>query len=121
MELLIYILFLPVAMLITGALMWRFPPKYKELGYNTERSQSSPEAWAYAQWLSSRLITLTHIPVLILSVVTVVLGFVLNFSDDAATDALIAAIIIQLTVLFTVFGIIEAKLHKRFDRNGKPK
>ena len=118
---LVYTLVIPLAMLITGAVMWRFPPKYKGLGYHTARSESSPEAWTYANHLCARLMTLANIPLLIINVVAVVLGMVLYFDSDTAVKVTIALVIAEVTVICTMLGIVEAKLCKRFDKNGKPK
>lgn len=118
---LVYTLAIPLAMLISGAVMWRFPPKYKGLGYHTSRSESSPEAWAYANHLCARLLTLANIPLLMINVLAVVLGMVLYFDSDTAVTVTVALAIADVAVICTMFGIVEAKLCKKFDKNGKPK
>lgn len=40
----------PLIFLIAGLMVWRFPPRYGETyGYRTKLSQSSEQAWDFAQ------------------------------------------------------------------------
>ncbi len=95
--------------LLTGILMWRYPPKKINgwYGYRTPRSMKSREAWDFAQRYAARemirwgiLLTLLAPPGLFIN-----LGF--------TTDLLLG---ILLTTLFLALPIIntEKELKKRF-------
>ena len=114
-------LIMPVTMIATGAFMWRFPAKYKGMGYHTERAESSPAAWAYAQNICARLVTLVHIPVLMLTIAAIIIGAAIKMSEDTAVALLLAMIVVQVIVLTAILCTVESKLRKRFDKNGNPR
>lgn len=111
---------LPLVMLIAGAVVWRKPPAYKGYGYRTERSESSPEAWAAAQLLCGRLLVLSHLPLLLMSIAAVVIAVAVGISESTAVIMTVAAVFVQLAVLFTALGMTERTLRRQFDRNGRP-
>ena len=118
---LILTLILPVSFLITGGIMWRFPAQYKGLGYHTTLAESSPAAWAYAQRLCARLLTIGHIPVLMLTAAVIIVCAVLKVSESTAVALTLVVTAVQTVVVFALLFTVEAKLKKKFDRNGSLK
>lgn len=115
------VVLMPLIMLITGALMWRFPAKYKGMGYHTARAESSPEAWVFAQYWCTRLMVFSHIPLLVLSIAAAAIGAAMELSEADCARLVFLITFIQLAVVFGVIIAVEVKLHKNFDKNGKPK
>lgn len=116
-----YLILMPLIMLITGIVMWRVPPKFQGLGYNTSRSQSSPEAWAFAQYWSSRIVVFTHIPLLVLTVAAAVVATLVNLSEDICIALVWVLIAMELAAVFGMIIAVETLLRNSFDNSGKSK
>ncbi|MDE7230378.1 MAG: SdpI family protein [Oscillospiraceae bacterium] len=112
----------PVIIMIVAISMWRSPPKRSEnFGYRTRRSQLSEEAWNAAQILYGKYATILFA---VTFAATVIAGTVLVFIDpdeDTALILFLAITAVQVCVLMAVIAMVERKLKKLFDENGKPR
>lgn len=105
----------PLILLIAGIVMWRFPPKYGEnIGYKTELSRSSRQAWDFAQVYWGRLMTFISVPVLVLSMVAGVVQVVMNVSKEVGFIWFMVVMMAQLVPIFVSIGVTESRLKKEF-------
>ncbi|MBE6901780.1 MAG: SdpI family protein [Ruminococcaceae bacterium] len=111
-----YVIMMPLIMLITGAVMWRIPPKFKGMGYHTARSESSPEAWAYAQHLCSRIVVFTNLPLLLLSVASAVIATMVDIGEDVCIALVWILIVLELVAVFGMIAAVEGRLKKLFGK-----
>lgn len=103
-------LLIPAAMLVGGVWMRFFPPKNRNgcIGYRTELSRASQEAWDFAQRYSGRLWLICGAAMSAATGVFCVLYF--HISRDVLTGTLIRCVAVQLMVLFGSILLVEKKL-----------
>lgn len=112
----------PVIVLAICAVMWKKPPRFGEqIGYKTPRSQSSEEAWNFAQVYWARLSTYIFAAFTALTVIVGLVGILVNFGDKLGFAVFIAQNVVLVALLIVTIVSTETKLHKFFDENGKPK
>lgn len=105
----------PLILLIAGLLIWRKPPAYfGGFGYNTKLSQSSPEAWDFAQVYFGRLMTIMSVPFLALSLAVGVIQTVMNVDSDVGFIIFCIVEAVQLLPLIVSIIVTQAALKKRF-------
>lgn len=107
----------PLIFLIAGLLIWRAPTPYgSSIGYRTKRSNSSAEAWDFAQVYWGRFTTFSNIPVLAVSVITGALQIIKDFDENAAFITCMIVVTLQIAPLFISIGITEAELKRNFGK-----
>lgn len=112
----------PVIILAVCAVMWKNPPRFGEqIGYKTRSSQSSEEAWNFAQVYWARLSTYIFAAFTVLTVIVGLVGIFVNFGDKIGFAVFIAQNVVLVGLLIVTIVSTEIKLHKFFDENGKPK
>lgn len=112
----------PLIVLAISALMWKNPPrKNGAIGYKTPRSESSEEAWNFAQVYWARLSTYIFAAFTALTVIVGLVGIFVNFGDKLGFAVFIAQNVVLVVLLIVTIVSTEKKLHKFFDGNGKPK
>ncbi len=107
-------LLIPAAMLIGGVWMRFFPPKNRNgcIGFRTELSRASQEAWDFAQQYSGRLWIICGAAMSAATGAFCILYF--HISRDVLTGTLIRCVAVQLMVLFGSILLVEKKLKDRF-------
>lgn len=112
----------PLIVLAISALMWKNPPrKNGAIGYKTPRSESSEEAWNFAQVYWARLSTYTFAGFTALTVLAGLVGILVNFGENTGFAVFIAQNVVLVALLIVIVVSTEIKLHKYFDENGKPR
>lgn len=112
----------PMIILALSALVWRNPPRPSEnIGYRTRRSQSSEQAWLYAQIAYGKLSTIVFAAFTALTVVVGLIGILRNFDESTGFAVFIAQNSVLVSLLFVIIAIVEQKLKAAFDENGEPK
>lgn len=112
----------PVIILAVCAVMWKKPPRFGEqIGYKTRSSQSSEEAWNFAQVYWARLSTYIFAAFTALTVIVGLVGIFVNFGDKIGFAVFIAQNVVLVGLLIVTIVSTEIKLHKFFDENGKPR
>ena len=111
----------PVIMIISGRIMWKFCPERKNplLGYRTARSTSTPEAWDFANRYCGHLYEKIGWSMLIFP--AVVLLLLVKSAQHVIADT--GAVILLLQCLFLLLPIIptERELKKKFGNQGLEK
>lgn len=111
----------PVIILAVSAALWKKPPSLGEqIGYRTRRSQSSEEAWYFAQVYWGRTTALVFAGFTALTVVVGIIGILANFGDIAGFAVFIAQNVLLVILLIVTIAMTENKLKTLFDENGKP-
>jgi uncharacterized membrane protein len=92
-----------------GMIMARFPPKKINplYGYRTRRSMQSPEAWKYAQRVSSRKMVLCGL----VGLVVFVLTWMSECNEGVNAILMIATLILSI---FYVIYSVERNLKRKF-------
>lgn len=108
-------LIIPVIIVVAGIWMDKRPPKEinNVKGYRTRRSQSSQEAWDFAQHYSGRLLTYVGIALLVITAflqIPILNGNVLKVSLFGCLVLIGQCIVLCLTIIPT-----EAALKKKFN------
>ncbi len=112
----------PVIVTLVSLAMWKNPPRMNEgVGYKTRRSQSSEEAWNFAQVYSGRLMTLIFAGYTALTVIVGLVGILMNFGEGTGLAVLIAQSVVLVVLIIVIIVITENKLKTLFDENGKPR
>ena len=105
---------IPLVMVVSGLWMFKKPPRKMNwaLGYRTERSMKSQQAWDFAQTYCGRFLFLSGLPVMFASTL---LFFALPFPKVWLCLALTCW---QLVMLALSIVPTEKELKKQFDENG---
>lgn len=112
----------PVIVLVISAVMWKKPPRFGEqIGYRTRSSQSSEDAWNFAQVYWARLSTYIFAAFTALTVIVGLVGIFVNFDDKIGFAVFIAQNVVLVALLIVTIVSTEKKLHKFFDGNEKPR
>lgn len=112
----------PLTILALSALVWKNPPRQNEnIGYRTRRSQSSEQAWLFAQIAYGKLSTIVFAVFTALTVIVGVVGILKNFGEKTGFAVFIAQNCILVALLFVILIIVENKLKSAFDEHGEPK
>lgn len=112
----------PVTVLVLSALVWKNPPRQSEnIGYRTRRSQSSEQAWLFAQIAYGKLSTIVFAVFTALTAIVGVIGILRNFNEKTGFAVFIVQNAVLVTLLFVIIAIVEQKLKAAFDENGEPK
>lgn len=107
----------PLIFLIAGLMVWRFPPRYGETyGYRTKLSQSSEQAWDFAQVFWGRMAVITSIPVFVLSMAAGVLQVILNADENIGLIFCCAVLVLQLGPIIVSIGATESALKRNFGK-----
>lgn len=101
---------LGIIFIITGFLMYKFPPKKINplYGYRTRQSMSSQEKWDFAQKFSSKLMFKS-------GVLLLVIGFLSFFINVSETVAIVIGIGSMFAVIIYLFFTTEKQLKLKFD------
>lgn len=102
-------LIVSLVFLVGGLLMAKYPPKKINplYGYRTRRSMQSPEAWKYAQRLSSRKMVLCGMVGFLLFI----LGWVTDLNEGIQAIIMLATLV--LTVVYMIVSV-EKNLKRKF-------
>lgn len=102
---------IPLVMLIAGVLSAKKPPKNINalVGYRTERSQKSKQAWDFAQKYFGILFLKTGVAVLAVTLV------VLKSSEKVWSIECVILIVLQTISVFVPIILTEKKLKSKFD------
>lgn len=112
----------PVIVMVISALIWKNPPcRSENVGYRTKRSQSSEQAWLYAQVVYGKLATIIFAIYTVFTAVLGVVGIFLNFGEKTGFVVLIVQCAVLVALLFVIVGVVESKLKAAFDEQGNPK
>ena len=106
---------IPLVMLTAGALSVKKPPKSINafVGYRTERSQKSKQAWDFAQKYFGTLFLKTGIAVFAVTLVASLA--VLKSSEKVWSVECIILIMLQTISVFVSIVMTERKLKNKFD------
>lgn len=119
---------LPLVTLIMGAILCKNPPGINRgFGFRTKLSQSSDEAWYFAQRYSGRLLVYVSAPTLAVSALVCVIGAVCKISSDSKFGVIFVIVIVGVIELAAVSALTDSKLktsfkdilEKRLDDKGK--
>lgn len=112
----------PIIVLALSAIVWKNPPRPSEnIGYRTRRSQSSEQAWLFAQITYGKLSTIVFAVFTALTVVVGLVGILRNFDESTGFAVFIAQNCMLVALLFVIIAIVEQKLKSAFDENGQPR
>lgn len=112
----------PLIILVLSVLIWKNPPRKSEnIGYRTRRSQSSEQAWLFAQITYGKLSTIVFAVFTALTAIVGVVGIFKNFGEKTGFAVFIAQNCVLVALLFVIVIIVENKLKSDFDENGEPK
>lgn len=112
----------PIIILALSALVWKDPPRQSEnIGYRTRRSQSSEQAWVFAQVVYGKLSTIVFAVFTALTAIVGVIGILKNFGEKTGFAVFIAQNCVIVILLFAVVAAVESRLKAAFDENGEPK
>ncbi|MDE6733342.1 MAG: SdpI family protein [Oscillospiraceae bacterium] len=112
----------PIIILVLSALVWKDPPRQSEnIGYRTRRSQSSEQAWLFAQVVYGRLSTIVFAVFTALTAIVGVVGILMNFGEKTGFAVFIAQNCVLVILLFATVAAVEGRLKAAFDENGDPK
>ena len=102
-------LILSLVFLVGGLLMAKYPPKKINplYGYRTRRSMQSPEAWKYAQRISSRRMVMCGL----LGILLFIIGWVAEWSEGIQGLLLIVSLAVFIAYLFVS---VEGSLKRKF-------
>jgi uncharacterized membrane protein len=106
-------LIISLVFVLGGLIMAKFPPKKINplYGYRTRRSMQSPEAWKYAQRISSRKLVLCGL----IGLVVFVAAWLLGLNEGIHAILMIATLFSTLS--FVIYSV-ERKLKKKFPEEG---
>ncbi len=112
---------LPLILMITGFVIWRFPPQYKGLGYHTSASERSPLAWHSAQIYCGSRMFFSYLIALIITIAAWMICAFSKVSQDTMVSVFWMLIVAEVILIFVIIIMTEMMLHKCFDKNGEPK
>ncbi len=112
---------LPLILMITGFVIWRFPPQYKGLGYHTSTSERSPLTWQTAQLYCGSRIFFSYLVMLVITIVSWMICTFSKVSQDIMVSIFWMLIVAEVILIFVIIIMTEMMLHKCFDKNGEPK
>lgn len=106
---------IPLVMLIAGVLSAKKPPKNINalVGYRTERSQKSKQAWDFAQKYFGILFLKTGVAVFAVTLVASLA--VLKSSEKVWSIECVILIVLQTISVFVPIILTEKKLKSKFD------
>lgn len=112
----------PIIYMAVAASICRNPPKWREnFGYRTKRALKSESAWNYAQITYGKISTICFSVFAALTLILDITAIAANFDDITAFAVFIAHTVLLVILLFVTVMIVENKLKKSFDKDGKPK
>lgn len=112
----------PVTMMLTALVIWRFPAEYNGIwAYHTVYSEKSPEAWAAAQNYFGKLGFFTNLAALVLTVIAFVPVLAVERFQGYGVLVCLITTMAQVAVVLVDIFIVEGLLMKKFDKDGKPK
>ena len=111
----------PVIVLAVAYFIWKTPPQYGGNGYRTKRSESSEQAWLFAQVTYGKLATVVFGAFTALTLIVGIIGILMNFDEETGFAVFIAQNIVLVILLTVVIAAVEKKLRAAFDENGRPK
>ena len=112
----------PVIILALSTIIWKNPPRVSEnIGYRTKRSQSSEQAWLFAQIAYGKLSTIVFAAFTALTAVVGLIGILRNFDEKTGFAVFIAQNCVLVALLFVIIIVVEQKLNAAFDENGEQK
>jgi uncharacterized membrane protein len=102
-------LILSVVFVMAGLIMAKYPPKKINpiYGYRTRRSMQSPEAWKYAQRVSSRRFVLCGLGGILVFIIT----WSMDFSKGVQALLMIATLL--FTLVYVIYSV-ERNLKKKY-------
>lgn len=111
----IFDIIIPLVMLIAGVLSAKKPPKNINalVGYRTERSQKSKQAWDFAQKYFGILFLKTGVAVLAVTLVASLV--VLKSNEKIWSIECVILIVLQTISVFVPIILTEQKLKSKFD------
>lgn len=112
---------LPLILMITGFVIWRFPPQYKGMGYHTSTSERSALTWHTAQIYCGSRIFFAYLGMLVITIASWIICAFSNVSQDIMVSVFWILITAEVILIFVIIIMTEIMLHKRFDKNGEPK
>lgn len=119
--LLLCVMIMPIIMMITGLVVWKFPAEYNGLGYSTPMSQKNPLTWRMAQLVSGKSFFFCFLAALPVSIIAQSLPIILHLSEEAGGTVCLAVTCAQVLLLIVPISITERTLRRHFDKNGNPK
>lgn len=112
----------PVTVLALSAFIWRNPPRQGEIiGYRTRRSQSSEQAWYFAQVTYGKISTIVFAVFTAVTLIAGVTGILKSFDEETGFVVFTAQNVAFLVLIFAVILIVEHKLKTWFDYDGNPR
>ena len=111
----------PAIVLAVAYFIRKTPPQYGGNGYRTKRSESSEQAWLFAQVTYGKLATVVFGAFTALTLIVGVIGILMNFDEETGFAVFIAQNIVLVILLTIVIAAVEKKLAETFDENGDPR
>lgn len=106
---------LPLVTLIMGAILWKNPPGINRgFGFRTKLSQSTNEAWYFAQKYSGRLLVFVSVPTLVISALVCVIVAACGISSDSKFGVIFVIVIVGIIELAAVNALTDSKLKASF-------
>lgn len=109
---------IPIILIITGYLMYKYPPKEKNIviGYRTKSSMRTQYTWDFAQVLCGKL--WLRLGAVILPISLIVTMLFTHANEDVLEKLVMAVEIVQGVLLLSTIFIVEKALKDNFDRLG---
>ena len=114
-------LIIPIVMTVSGYFMYKHPPKEINglIGYRTTMSKKNKDTWDFAHNLCGKLWLKIGGALFFVSAVSQIPFYNAGENDLSVLTLVIEAV--QLTVIIVSIYIVENKLKKTFDKDGKRK
>lgn len=119
--LLICVMLMPIIMIITGAVIWKFPSEYNGLGYSTPMSQKNPSTWRMAQLVGGRSFFFSFLAALPISIIVQSMPIIFHLSEETGGAVCLAVSCAQVLLLIVPITITERTLRRCFDKDGNPR
>ncbi|MGI6193235.1 MAG: SdpI family protein [Christensenellales bacterium] len=117
-----FLLFIPLIFLAVGLLFRKHPPKEVNwaFGYRTRRSCASQQAWDFAHAYFAKVALRMGAVLLVATGAAIAVSMIVASFEGLKTAALYIEAA-QLVSLWVPVFIVERKLRREFDEEGRPK
>jgi uncharacterized membrane protein len=117
------LVFFILLFLLPGFLLYKGNPSEPNniFGFRTKLSTKSKEAWYYANNLAGKLIIIYGFIYLFINILIFIIMRIISFSDDLTVYMIYLQLGLFIAFYLLMFLIVQNKLKKYFDINGKRK
>ena len=111
----------PILMLITGLWLRFNPPEFGSVGYHTQMTLKSKDAWDMAQVVCGKNLLVLGPPTLVLSIAAGTAGLIIKPGEDPGALFMVGVVVLQSFVFITAIIMTEHTLRKFFNSDGTPR